>query len=849
MKEEDIIKFSDSLKGLGTNKKGVALILRNPIKITEDSAVQGVIIDNKPDRKEGIDRLDYIVYDRENGMHRSPATEGNFDQEVPYHILSRFEDLMDCGKLIPVVFEDSVNPFSTDITFKHNDPLKNDKKAFWNYPLDKEQFEASSSVRFYKSVLAPRNFSESNTFNCKTEEASLYFAVENARRLSKRGSAVRDFRNKDIWTVSLDNADESKPLDVETAEFFATKSIRSSILNMGDTKVFQALFDSKKNAIAFASDYANWMTKAEIAVGKLLGFNIPSNIQDQGMDLLGGDKKYIDCYLQKNFYTEEFQERPFGELLDNTLKWIREYGANPDEENIKAVSESLDKIAFDKYVVEGIHLDYFFQEPITLDDGRKIVGFGKNLGKDNVTWAAKAYTTNADNTAVEKVDFKDLPHDGLKKAIEKLDSPYHPHIDFGDKKLNVYKMDRVAYSLYQRISNVGAKSFTPSEASQAELFFKQLPEEIRQPMAVYLENLVRKNINEKEVSLPEKWFTSAFEELEKIAKDGLPIKYNLKHADYEMTALAGGIDSIKLLTVVRRLVRGKYKYYLQITIKGKKPQKGRELGSGKVGIDLGASTIAVCGDNIVSIDKLAAKCDYIQKDVKKIQRKMDRSRRANNPDNYNENGAIKKGKKLVWKNSNRYKALCKQYAEIKRKQAAVRKIEHIERANNLLKEGNIFITEKNPIKEWAKKSEETEINPKTGKTKSKKKYGKSISVHAPGMFIEILKNKVVSLGGKFIKDNPENAASEYDFTNDTFTDHGFDRTITLSNGDKHQRDTLAAFNIKNRKYDEEEPKQYNREQMQKEYARFCELEREEIEKYKNGTKKDYRRTIAAYKLY
>lgn len=112
----------------------------------------------------------------------------------------------------------------------------------------------------------------------------------------------------------------------------------------------------------------------------------------------------------------------------------------------------------------------------------------------------------------------------------------------------------------------------------------------------------------------------------------LPILHNPKHADYEMWGLKDGVDSIKVITVVRRLVRGQYKYYVQLSIEGEKPQKGRTLGKGNVGIDIGPTTVAVSGENIASIDKLASKCDNIQEEITRLARKIDRSRRANKAD-------------------------------------------------------------------------------------------------------------------------------------------------------------------------------------------------------------------------
>ena len=332
----------------------------------------------------------------------------------------------------------------------------------------------------------------------------------------------------------------------------------------------------------------------------------------------------------------------------------------------------------------------------------------------------------------------------------------------------------------------------------------------------------------------------------------LKILHNPKHAEYEMWALKGGVDSVKVVKVVRRLVRSQYKYYVQLTIEGEKPQKGRTLGKGNVGIDLGPTTVAVSGMNIVSIDKLASKCDNIQPKITRLSRKLDRSRRANNPDNYNEDGTIKRGVKLVWKKEKdlkRYSKLKRELAELRRKQAAIRKQQHIDRANELLKEGDTFIVENNQISGWTTRAKETKVNEKTGKIQKKKRFGKSVANHAPSMFVSILENKVKSLGGEVVKVDTKNAASQYDFTNNSFTKHELkERNVTLSNGDTHQRDMLAAFNLQHLKLDEAKTKQYDTEAMAADYVRFCQLEQKEIQRYKNKEKKDDRGTIGAEKL-
>ena len=71
---------------------------------------------------------------------------------------------------------------------------------------------------------------------------------------------------------------------------------------------------------------------------------------------------------------------------------------------------------------------------------------------------------------------------------------------------------------------------------------------------------------------------------------------------------------------------------------------------------------------------------------------MERSRRATNPQNYNKDGTIKKGKK-TWKYSNHYKRLKAKHTELCRINAVNRQLAINEDANHLRSIGNVFITE------------------------------------------------------------------------------------------------------------------------------------------------------------
>lgn len=117
-------------------------------------------------------------------------------------------------------------------------------------------------------------------------------------------------------------------------------------------------------------------------------------------------------------------------------------------------------------------------------------------------------------------------------------------------------------------------------------------------------------------------------------------------------------------TLVPKLIRGKYRVYLHLTIEGKaKPKYDRsgklrhKFGKGIIGADIGTQTVAYTSDTEVGLKNLAERGNSIQKSEKLERlyyRAMDRSRRTANPQNYNEDGTVKKSRK-TWKYSNHYK--------------------------------------------------------------------------------------------------------------------------------------------------------------------------------------------------
>lgn len=273
---------------------------------------------------------------------------------------------------------------------------------------------------------------------------------------------------------------------------------------------------------------------------------------------------------------------------------------------------------------------------------------------------------------------------------------------------------------------------------------------------------------------------------------------------YECQALEANIAYCR---IIRKYVRNKYKYYVQIVFKGNPPVKvdmktdgiKHSIGQGDVGIDIGVSTIAYSSNADVKILELADKVQDIENEKRRLLRKMDRSLRATNPDNYNENGTIKKQgcKKVVWNKSNHYIKYQNRLKELYRKQADVRKYQHECLANQIVSLGNNIYVETMNFSGLAKKSTKTEQNDK-GRYKRKKRFGKSIANRAPAMLLEIIDRKLSYYGKHLIKIDTWSAkASQFNHFDGTYKKKSLSQRWNDFNGIKVQRDMYSAFLIMN----------------------------------------------------
>jgi putative transposase len=103
---------------------------------------------------------------------------------------------------------------------------------------------------------------------------------------------------------------------------------------------------------------------------------------------------------------------------------------------------------------------------------------------------------------------------------------------------------------------------------------------------------------------------------------------------------------VKYVRLVRRKMRGRDRFYAQLVCEGTPYRKPRHrIGEGEVGLDIGPSTLAVVGEEGAWLAPFCEEVVRKHRTIRRLQRKLDRQRRANNPQNFLPDGRVKPGPK------------------------------------------------------------------------------------------------------------------------------------------------------------------------------------------------------------
>ena len=196
---------------------------------------------------------------------------------------------------------------------------------------------------------------------------------------------------------------------------------------------------------------------------------------------------------------------------------------------------------------------------------------------------------------------------------------------------------------------------------------------------------------------------------------------------------------VKYVRLVRRKVGLRNRFYAQLVCEGTPYRKARHtLGQGIVGLDLGPSTIAVVAEQEALLQPFCPEVTPNWQRLRRLERQLDRQRRATNPDHYDERGRIKKGSKR-WKVSKRQRKVQARRREVYRKLAATRKRSHGQLAHRVLSLGSTFQLEQISYRAW------------------QKQFGRSVGRSAPGMFVSLLSRLAASAGGQVVELNTRRA--------------------------------------------------------------------------------------------
>lgn len=286
------------------------------------------------------------------------------------------------------------------------------------------------------------------------------------------------------------------------------------------------------------------------------------------------------------------------------------------------------------------------------------------------------------------------------------------------------------------------------------------------------------------------------------------------HVNQNDAVLMHGINSpIKFTRLTRKVIRGQERFYAQLVNEGnpyKKPSHKPKRGV--VGLDIGTQTIAAVSENDAFLDTFCNELVRDENKVRRIQRSLDRSRRATNPHCFDEKGRWIKGQKFTPSKS--YLKKKQELTELKRKQADHRKNLHGQMVARVLKLGDDIRVEDLNFRSFAKKAKLDKDNP----TKRRARFGKSIGFRSPGTFIARLDAEASKWGADLDQFDPRtHALSQTCFCGSKKKKHLGERVHKCSEcGASAQRDLFSAYMCRY-----VEGKTLHADQASKDWSGFC----------------------------
>ena len=376
--------------------------------------------------------------------------------------------------------------------------------------------------------------------------------------------------------------------------------------------------------------------------------------------------------------------------------------------------------------------------------------------------------------------------------------------------LNTAELQVIAENAYQTLSQV--------------LFYKTTPEKLKFRSKYSLDHSFRNRDNKSGTRLIESKNPNVAYRLyihKKSTFIDIPVR---AFTEYQQIQLLRA-DKIKYVQIVSKTIRGKQVFYLHIVCQGS-PVSKIQKGEGVTGVDPGISTVAYVSKDSCELVDLVPK-DFARKErlIQNLSRKIERSRRVNNPEAYNKNGTRNKDMRLK-PLSKRAKRLAIRRQTAYRKLTEYRRKRQGELVNNIVSQSSVIKIEDLDVKSLQKRKRETRINPKTGRPFSKKRYGKAVFKAAPGYFRDLLLHRANSTGCKVdIISLKKTKPSQYNHITGEFNKKELKTRIYNLTDEitDIQRDLYSAFLIAHIENDE-----YLTEQLEENFENFYKNMKEQL---------------------
>jgi len=253
--------------------------------------------------------------------------------------------------------------------------------------------------------------------------------------------------------------------------------------------------------------------------------------------------------------------------------------------------------------------------------------------------------------------------------------------------------------------------------------------------------------------------------------------------------LHGLSSKVKYCRILKRELNGKRRWFVQLVLEGLPYQKDKNtVVDGLIGLDLNISNVAFVGDNEAGLLPFAENVPTFEREIKALQRQIQRSQRIGNPENYEPDFKVRRGRKVAkkkgkfkkgsrkWNKSKTYQKIAKRKRNLERRKAAYTKSQNRKLVNEILRRGNRIKTEKVSVKGW------------------QKRYGKAISAKSPGYFQSELKRKAESAGGLFIQFSTQTTAlSQTHLNGERIKKSLSERVHRDQTGVVMQRDLFSAY--------------------------------------------------------